>query len=483
MIDGHGSADELLNSIDAAGLGDADRQYLSGLKAATSPKALAAFRKAMELDSYHHPARKMAGILALSLADFEQAEEIAVISHQLFPDDPDFVLIEALAHAGRGDGELAVSLIEDVLSDEQEQAAWNEFASFLVELRTEHNTGGERVFHDHLSADESELSFNGMVELMNRIRDQFGGLLSERNWYLPPGIASKFSRFLDAAKTVRQANVLFELLTDRGSSRELMEAGLVIVDTHPEGTFSTVIARQLLDLGVATTEERQQIQGVFETAVGAKSFATDVREHALLGSFAVASRLLLLDKVDTEQNLQRAFELMDQMTPASITEVETARVMTLLPLTYGEWDRAERYVPRWVELARETDDSDMLVSALWHVAVIQKHNSEWSQVANTCDEILELSPDRDGRDTLIAPEELRETAAAEMTDLLARNHLIHWGHLLVAALDQKQIDLAEFALQRVKSETVADKEFIEDWNRRLDELRSSKDEDSDSGDD
>ena len=46
-----------------------------------------------------------------------------------------------------------------------------------------------------------------------------------------------------------------------------METGLAILEAHPEATLSTVIARQLLDLGGVQTEDRLKIQFFYENAI------------------------------------------------------------------------------------------------------------------------------------------------------------------------------------------------------------------------
>jgi hypothetical protein len=51
-----------------------------------------------------------------------------------------------------------------------------------------------------------------------------------------------------------------------------METGLAIVEAHPEATLSTVIARQLLDLGGVQTEDRLKIQFFYENAIKSKGF-------------------------------------------------------------------------------------------------------------------------------------------------------------------------------------------------------------------
>ncbi|MCA9057359.1 MAG: hypothetical protein KDA85_02630, partial [Planctomycetaceae bacterium] len=470
-VNDYGDPAELLEAIDSRELNDADRSYLSGLRAESSPVALEHFIRATELDSHHNAARKMAGILALSLADFERAENIAVVSRQLFNDDADFLLIEALAHAGRGNTENAVRLIHTAITDQPDRDAWLQLADFLTALREDHHSGGERVFHVHLSADDSELNFHGLLDLIGQFRSRFLPQLRRRNWYLPPQVESALDGFVLAAnQDGRNSDAVVTPPSAVDTERDLMQRGLTIIHAHPEGTLCTVIARHLLDLGVGSTADRQSIQIFFETAWHARSFAADVRQHALLGRFAVSARLLLIDQVEPEANLQRIGEVMDLLDPAEVNEVNTARVMTLLSLKYEDWKRAERYSPRWIELAQTTGTEDMLVSALWNAAVIHEHNREWKRLAETCDEIIRLAPDPNSREAVVAPESLRETAAVELTNALTSRDLLHWGRMFEIAIDQKQISLAAAALAQLKQQATGDPSYQEKCERELEQL-------------
>lgn len=476
-----GNAEKLLNSLNVEQLDEADRHFVNGLKADTSPKALTEFRRALQLNSHHHPARKSAGVLALSLADFELAAELSAVSRQLFPDDPDFVLIQALAAAGQGDREAAVVLIAEALTDADDQASWTGFLDFLIELRTEHTTGGERVFHQHLSADESELTFNGLVELLSEFNDRFLKQIRERHWHLPPRVESAISEFFDSATDLVKSKPPpsgSTQATDSDSTVSLMQTGLAIVRAHPEGTLSTVIVRQLLDHGEGTREDRQKFQQLFESAMTAKSFAADVRTHAIFGAWAVAVYLLVIDNHEPEENLKRMLQLMDLMSPDDLLEVKTARVMTMLPLKYGRWDYAQRFMSQWVKLAREGDDEAMLATALWTVAIIHEHNEDWLKVIDACEEVIRHSPDPKKRDPVVAPEDLMSKAGAQLQRTLASRDLVNFDQLFHAAIDLGRKDLAESALmelERMPSEYDVD---LKEYRRKLKEMQDNNDAES-----
>lgn len=460
----------LLDAVDVNNLSDPDKRYLQGLNAHSSRDALMHFLSATELDSHHLASRTMAIVLALSLAEFETAGSVATVSRQLFPDDLNFILLEALSLAGRGSVQKARNILSKA-TDLQDRDTWLEFINFVASLRTEYRTGGERVFHKHLEAKDSELSFQSLLSLFREFEAKYAPLLIDRNWHLPPHVALAFERFSDAASSIEGDGETPESNSKISSGPEMAQAGLEMIGAHPEGTLSTVIARHLIDMGVATPVERQQLQNIFQSAFASKAFATDVREHALLGDFAATSHLLLLDGVEPEQNLQRMRRLLKMIEPENVYEIGTARVMTLLPIRYSDWDLAARFAPRWVTLAREQPENKMLVSALWHVAVIQEHNAQWKRVAETCEEIMRISPEPELRDALIEPELLRERAAAEMTNLMTEENLMHWGTFFRSAIHEKNVSMAEFGLKQIESETDIGQDELQELAAELKKLK------------
>lgn len=476
-----GKSHSLLNSLNSDELDDADQYFLAGINAESSPEALAAFQKSLQLNSHHHASRSMACLLALSLANFDLAMEVATVSQQLFPDDSDFILMEALARAGLGERAESVALIQRTHPTDRERAEWTAFVDFLLEVRTEHSTGGERVFHSDAGGDKHELSFDGLLALMDEFQSSYLKLIRQRNWHLPPRIEDRFVVFVQSAAALTESEQWTAFLDGGSRSRKLMQSGLAIIEAHPEGTLSTVIARQLLDLGVANNDDRKKIQFFFESAISADSFASDVRDHAMLGAYAVAVNLLHLYKVEPEKNLKRVLELTDEISPDVVTEVETARVMTLIPQTYNRWDYAERCVPRWIELARAEGSTDSLVSALWELAVIQEHNEDWMGVLETCDEIIRISPDPQRRDHVIAPEGLMSRAASEITGELTRREYLSWERIFEAALRHDKPETAQLVLRVLEQDTTVNRAELQRLRAQLQDSSNDRSADTAPG--
>ncbi|MCA9051528.1 MAG: hypothetical protein KDA89_22475, partial [Planctomycetaceae bacterium] len=396
---------------------------------------------------------------------------------QLFPDDADFVLMNALTFAATGRLDNARELLNNQPISDNDRQVCLRLAEFLNTLRTGHGSGGERVFHKHLSASSTELSFEKLVNLMNDFQHEFLPFLRRRRWLLPPNTEIAFRRFLQTARADRAEGLLSLLAAtvtgDASAAQEFATTGLQIMEAHPEGTLSTVIARQLLDQGTLDLGQLLRIQHFYENAITAHAFASDVPAHAVLGAFAVAAHLMLIEQHEPDRNLQRVFELMQRMSPDSVTESNTARVLTLLCTQHDRWQDAATFAPRWVELARQQPSKHKLVDALWNTAVIREHEENWLEVMTLCDEIIELSPDPNGRDAVIAPEGLRNRASAELTAALADGKSLHWDRIFTVAVEHQDIPLAEFALNQIKKQSPA-AESLPEFEERLESLKATQ---------
>ncbi|MCP4783568.1 MAG: serine/threonine protein kinase [Fuerstiella sp.] len=453
-VEEYGAPATLLQVVEIEHLAEADRYFLSGLRAEGSLPALEHFRKAIQLDSYHHGARRMASILALSLADFDLAIDLAEASLQLFPDDVDFALVEALALAVKGQKDDAIRCVEQTNLSAGERQKWMALADFVVGVCHDLNSGGERVFYGALSVDGAELSFEKLVSLLAQFRSEFLPLLRSRRRTLPPNTEQAFFDFLKVQQNITSADGLLNVLSGLGADSadsKLLKTGLAIVAAHPEATLSTVIARKLLDLGLADVDDRLKIQFFYENAITSKGFIRDVQQHARVGAFAVAIYLDRVDHHEPEKNRKRAFELLEAIEPDTVTELNTARILTLVPLTEERWGLSARFVSRWIQLARNQDSDEKLVDALWHHALILRSRGQWYKVLQVCDEIQQLAPDAVTRRSPVDPEGLRGQASAVLTDALGVTAQgFSWSWLFEPAVEHKNWKLADIALRQLQ---------------------------------
>jgi predicted Ser/Thr protein kinase/tetratricopeptide (TPR) repeat protein len=80
----------------------ADEAYARGLLAPTVPDALGHFRRATELDPFHHRATGMAAVLLVALGRMSEARATAELGGRLFPEDPTFGLLVGLVDVWDG---------------------------------------------------------------------------------------------------------------------------------------------------------------------------------------------------------------------------------------------------------------------------------------------------------------------------------------------------------------------------------------------
>jgi tetratricopeptide (TPR) repeat protein len=102
---------ELIREALKKGLPPADREYAQGLLAESMSDAVVHFKKAVELDNYHHGARGMLAVSLLLLGRLGECRDVVHASRGLFPEDPNFNTMLAISLALLGDmpGSLAAN--------------------------------------------------------------------------------------------------------------------------------------------------------------------------------------------------------------------------------------------------------------------------------------------------------------------------------------------------------------------------------------
>jgi serine/threonine protein kinase len=430
----NGTAAEMLNAIRGDGLSESDQAYLSGLRATNTQDALGHFQRSLQHDPYHHGSRRLAVLCGLSLAHFDDVVELAAISRQLFPDDQDFLLAEALALAGKGQIAKAVSHIDTTEFSSPKKQSWRRFATFLNHLCHDFNSGAERVFHRG-GLQDGEFTLDSMTAVFDQFTQEYLPLVRGRGWYLPPQVESAFAGFQQVAAEAAATRAAGEnrALQSDGSveepastsvvqhpplERRLADAGIRIVEAHPEATLSTVIARFLLDSSSPDLLEKKKIQFFYENALHADSFISDVRPNALIGAFAVAVNLNRVEHHESESNRARAIELLQEINPDDVVDAETLRVMTLLPIHWNRWDIAGEWAPRWVRAAREQKEGVDLLDALWHNALVLQQEEDWFNLITACNEILDEFPEPSSWPPPVRPDYLKRYAVGRLNAAL-----------------------------------------------------------------
>ena len=422
---------EIMDSIDSAKLSTADQLYLAGLNAETSFQAWKHFDAALLEDNFHHGARRMANIMGLSLAKISYVAELCHSSRQQFPDDDEFLLVEALAFAAQGKTKDALTNIKTTNLKHSECEAWLDFVNFICEICDETQLEGE-----------GEFLFSDMLETIQQFEDQFAPLIRSRQWFLPPRIALKLNNFFsNSVNEIRHADFDMDLLTETAM-------------THPEATLNCVIASELLDKAPWNVQSLVAIQKIFENALSADGFVPDVSHEALEGAFAIAIHLVQVKKYNVESNTNRTLKLLKLIDPKMIDDVEHLRIMTLFPLIHNEFDLAGRFAPRWVEVAKNSLNQTYIRDSLWHQGIIYKRQEEWYEVLLVCDELLERFPD-DKSGGHYQPLDLRENAVGKLATTMgvARTGFT-WNAAFESAIYHENWELAESAISQLKQQEI-----------------------------
>jgi tetratricopeptide (TPR) repeat protein len=111
------SADEdaalgLVRQALTAGLPPPEREYALGLLATTSPDAVRHFELAVEADPFHQRANGMLALTLVMLGRTQAARERITVARLLFPEDPTFAVLLALALVSEGDAVAARAALD-----------------------------------------------------------------------------------------------------------------------------------------------------------------------------------------------------------------------------------------------------------------------------------------------------------------------------------------------------------------------------------
>lgn len=452
----------LLEEIDPTRLSEPNRYFLAGLNASTSPDAYSNFVRAYDLDPHHYAARRMAAIVAFTLAEFEQAIAICETAEQIFPQDDSFSLVLLLAHSAQGSTDQKAKILA-TRSVRKERAEWQAASDFVSRICQKYDTGGLRVFKDD-RADESELTLAQMNSLIDEFTNDHLELFRRNHWFLPPRVEAAFARFrVIAARQVAQQNSLFGNLTSTfsGAGKELLDAGTALVAAHPEGSLSTTIAKEVLDKAGSTLDTTIRVQQFYNKAVDSKSFLSGTRRHALIGAYLTALSLSRRHQHHSESNNQRANEVIAMIEPESINDASLLRALSLSPLQVTpDWETAGRFIPHWVKVAKEAGDESMIVDALWHHTLYLRNQNNWYFVLTTCNEILECISDKKSS-RHVQTQGLRDQAMSKLAQAVdVGNSPFAWQAVLVTSLIEEDWNLAKSAIERLRRQTPLTDELI-----------------------
>lgn len=366
-----GSPETIHEDAEFSALDEGQQRYLEGLTASNSLQALTSFKEALNIAPNHHSARKMSLIMALSLARFEEVLYDVEISRQLFPEDIDFQLIQALALSMTDRLPQALGVIEQIDLPKQELDNWTQLCRELPLAVPDANDE-----NDAMTALSHIAKFVAATVL------EYKPLLQNRHWRFPPRIAEHFVGLPELVLTPQRPHDELDWLRN-------------LADIHPEGTLvSMAAANSLEQVGLDnTTEQLETTRDLFRKAIELPAFVEATHELSAKGLFATSVALALVHGKDVEANTKHYVYAASQINPLSIDSSPQLRAFAISLIKAEQWELATGFVDAWNS---RKQPFALQADAAWHRAILLKHAEDWDKLYALCSEFLQNNNDKLG---------------------------------------------------------------------------------------
>ena len=362
-------------------LGEANLEFLAGLKLGVSPEALSRFRNSLAISPFHLRARVELITLLLLSGKYEETQEEVRTAKSFFPDDPRFYYIDALSHASVGRYEEARSALNEISQNFPEfdtqslRQQLNLYKNFNQAIDNVISPPSVFVWiklvsiHQSIASDSRKLGFDSLVPGISRSQ-AFEGLKILRSTFLDPQIVLSSSK--------RTENVV---------------AGMQkAYDAHPDGLYKIMEG-----FAFANKDYKLWIR-IFDQAAESNNMFPRVRRQALL--WAAMSRAALV-KTRTDKEGLPDYKLMNQarknledflLFEGKIQD-EMAEVIINIALNGRFWELALSIVSRQIadggdevkwwsfikDAANKRNDKLIFTSALEKLIVIDPNNEQWKK--------------------------------------------------------------------------------------------------------
>ena len=363
-------------------LPETESHYIDGILASTSPEAIRLFQQSLNANAFNHRARLMLITTRLSLAQFDEAEVELRIALQMYPENVDFMLLNALCLAAKSDVEKATELLTQTNLDTNEVTQWATALGMLSTI----------VQLPDIDSGMGELNGDQLASLLHDVSTTLIPLFETRRWRLPAGSQQCL------------ADVLTTLLeTPRNSDpADAIQALEAVVKVHPEASLMIALGGLRLtqcnaDPARAQHEisQLEQARAVYQQSLLHPGFLKHNDQMAWKALFTIATVLGQMMHHNVDDNLQQMAQAAARIDCASIQVPMRARTFVILLMEHGNNKEADRWVDHWIQLAandKQTGINTALQDALWHKAVLSKRLEEWVDVIKACDHLLELNP-------------------------------------------------------------------------------------------
>jgi tetratricopeptide (TPR) repeat protein len=371
---GYPDALAALHEAISAGLARDDEAWAQALLADHSLECVAHLRDALQLDAYHHRARRLLITMLLSLAELDEAAHNARTALELCPDDINFQLLDALTTAVAGQSDIAIKRIDGIDLPEPSLDALRQLSRLLTHVATS------------LTAEPgaSESDRRVLASLGIRFVDEFLPLLNDRGVVFPPRIALQFADLPAHLQAVAGTAGDITGEQTRRVKKQLEETLLKIVDVHPEGALLTLLG----DLQLSRND-LDSARSTFRRALEVRSFTRDADQHAWMGIFTAALVQARSQAVGQESNTRAYVDAASHLDPETVGTEKRVRAVVVGLLQANEIDTVMPFADYWVATYGNRD-------AVWHRAIVAQRQEDWLTVVRLCDRMLaENENDRD----------------------------------------------------------------------------------------
>ncbi len=374
-----GDSEQLFERARDLNLSSADAEFVLGMLADTSIGAANNFRKAVELDPYHHRARRMLILLLLSLAKVGEADSEIGIARNLYPADNDFLLLDCLSQAVAGDLSAVEKNLNDSTLDSEAIQDWKQMCNslFTAAHDTQSGTGN------------GQDTIQWLENLRRRFRNEFSPLLQERKMRLPPEIERAFVEF---------SSQLPNLL--RHGELECTKALESLVEVHAESSLYLALGDlNLVSLGAVAdetngeTELLEQAREAYRASLQFDGYFKQSDQAPWLGIFTTSMMLALIHQHDIEANMLEYTKASRQIQHESVSSFSRARALTLAAFAANDLDEAGRWITRWLQL--DAPNKSSRIDVVWHRAILCQKRQDWLGAIKFYRGVLKLDPNNE----------------------------------------------------------------------------------------
>jgi tetratricopeptide (TPR) repeat protein len=353
----------------------ADQHYARGIIALNSTEAIQHFHQAVQLEAHHHRAIRMLVIAQFSMAQFESLNRQLQTARQLFPEDDDFVLLDALRLAACGSLEQANEVTRGVPMSPDELKRWLRFNEFVWQV------AHEMPFDSGLA----EFNSQKLVHLSETFTRDIQPLLKKRGWRFPPKIASLFQSL--------PKQILNHDLENSTAAIASLEQ---LVSSHPEAALTNLLAGFHIKASYAADLERDkmiehlcQANDLFLQATESPSFLNGGTHFAWKGVFATSAALAVTVEYETKSYQTQLASAAEKISCDEVAPRHLATFSMLL-MKFGHAQIADRWIQAWIN--HETSIGTSRLNALWYQARCQNDLNRWPETLEALKQIFEIDP-------------------------------------------------------------------------------------------